>query len=202
MASGIHGRVLIRVTMDREGKVTSDTVEHPLPIVTRCAEAAARKWTFAPADRDGAREALLSFIFTGALQKTEKPGHMLSSLDDPWTMRLAYAESTIRWLPRVNGRIPEQRCPIHGTVMAVEVVSAEYGLMMRGGNEDSPEEQRKEAERDAYLEAREKTFPEANRYARGGCIVHEPKEEMYYCHACRKAERTWLASHPGFNPDE
>jgi TonB family protein len=203
MASGIHGTVVIRVTLDRDGKVTTSTVEHSLPIVTRCAEAAARKWIFVPSDREDAREALLSFIFTGVFQQTDEPGHMLSSFDDPWTVRLGYARSNIRWLPRVNGRIPEKRCPVHGEVMAVEVVSAEYGLpMMRVGDEDSSEEQRRQAERDAYLEARAKLFPETNRVVRGGCIVHELKQEMYYCRSCREAELAWLAKHPGFKPDD
>lgn len=203
----LTGQVLIRVTIDKQGKVTSSAVEHSLYFATPCTEAAAQKWTFAPSDRDETREALLSFLFTDERQKTEAPGHTLWSFDGPWTMLLGYAESTVGWLPRENGRVPEKRCPVHGEVMSVEVVGAEYGLLpMRSVDpenpEGTPEERRREADFEDYVNARETLFPEANRFVRGGCIVHEPKQEVYYCQACRDAEKEWLASHPGFDPEQ
>lgn len=199
----IHGRVLLRVTIDKEGKVTASAVEHGVPFATQCSELAAKKWLFAPSDRDEAREARLSFLFLAERQETDEPGHALSSFDDPWSVRLAYAQSTTAWLPRENGIIPEKRCPVHGKVMAIEVVSAQYGLPMgHTVGEGSPEEQRKQAEREAYGDAREKLFPQTHRYVSGGCIVHEPKAEVYYCRSCRVAEEAWLVSHPEWNPDE
>jgi hypothetical protein len=199
----IIGPVLIRVTIDQQGKVTSTTFEQEQPFTTECSEAAAEKWLFAPSDRTETREAHLSFIFTGEIKDTEEPSHMIVTFDDSWTMRFAYAQSTISWLPREDGKIPEKRCPVHGELMAVEVVPVRYGLLMGHiMGEESPEEQRRQAARDAYGEALETLFPEINRYAGGGCSVRQPKAEVYYCQSCREDEEAWLASHPGWNPNE
>jgi uncharacterized protein YuzE len=198
----VSGQVLIRVTIDQQGKVTSATVEQEQPFTTECSEAAAKNWIFAPSDQDDAREALLSFLFSGEREETAEPSHVTSSFDDPWTLRIAYAQNTVRLLPRENGRIPEKRCPVHGEVMAVEVVPARYGLPMLYSEDDSPEEKRLQAAREAYWKAHETLFPEVNRFVGGGCIVQEPKAEVYYCQACREAEREWLEIHPEWNPDE
>jgi hypothetical protein len=199
----IIGPVLIRVTIDQQGKVTSTTFEQEQPFTTECSEAAAKNWIFAPSDQDDTREAFLSFLFTGKLEETDEPSHVISSFDDPWTLRIAYAESTVRLLPRENGRIPEERCPVHGEVMAVEVVRVWYGLpQMYIVEEESPEELRKHAAETAYLEAKEMFFPKTNRHDGGGCFRREPKAEVYYCQSCREAEREWLESHPGWNPNE
>jgi hypothetical protein len=203
----VQGWVRIRVAIGREGRVTSTAFEHRQPMTDKCSQAAAEKWLFAPSDRDEAREALLSFLFVGEHEETDEPSHPISTFDDPWTMRLAYAESRVRWLPREDGEIPEKRCPVHGEVMKVEIVAASYGLpIMREVDPEnpdgSPEEQRWQAEARAYFEAREKLFPEINRVVHGGCIVGKPKEEVYYCPVCRDAEEAWLASHPGFDPDD
>jgi hypothetical protein len=199
----VSGQVLIRVTIDQRGKVTSATVEQEQPFTTECSEAAAKNWIFAPSDQDDAREALLSFLFSGEREETAEPSHVTSSFDDPWTLRIAYAQNTVRLLPRENGRIPEKRCPVHGEVMAVEVVPVWYGLPVGHiVGKESPEELRKQAAERAYWKAKEMFFPETNRHDRDGCIVQQPKAEMYYCQSCREAEEAWLARHPGWNPNE
>ena len=91
----VSGWVLIRVTINKQGKVTSGTVEHEQPFTAQCSEAAAKKWIFAPSGQDGTREALLSFLFTGEEKETDGPSHMSSSFDDPWTLWIALAKSTI-----------------------------------------------------------------------------------------------------------
>jgi TonB family protein len=182
----VHGRALIRVTIDKEGKVTGTKVEQPVPIAVRCAEAAARKWTFVPSDRGDARQALLSFLFIGDSLETKEASHQVTSFDDPWSVRLAYARSTVRRLPREDGRIPEKLCPVHGTVMAVGVVSVGYQRHGQG--------------HETYWDAMPTLFPWANRFAPAGDFIQEPEAEVYYCQACRDAEREWLASHPGLCP--
>jgi hypothetical protein len=111
---------------------------------------------------------------------------------------------TIRLLPRENGRIPEERCRVHGDVMAVEVIRVRYGLPGEPiVGKESPEELRKKAaERAAYWKAKKMYFPETNRHEGGGCIVQEPKAETYYCQSCREAEREWLESHPDVDPNQ
>ena len=197
----ISGWVLIRVTIDKQGKVTSSTVEHEQPFTAECSEAAAKKWIFAPSGQDDTREALLSFLFTGEEKETDGPSHVSSSFDDPWTMRLARAKSTTLRLPRENGVLPEKRCPVHNEVMAVEIVPIRYGLLVgQAVSEERPEERRKHAARESYGDAREKLFPETNWSVHGGCTVQEPKAEVYYCRFCREAERAWLERHPEWNP--
>ena len=64
----IHGhiKVTIRVTVDRSGKVVDETLADPgsSKYFARLATEAARKWKFAPADNQDAREWLLRFEFT------------------------------------------------------------------------------------------------------------------------------------------
>ena len=64
----IHGhiKVAVRVTVDRAGTVIGEAVEDPgsSRYFARVASGAARKWKFAPADNQDAREWLLRFEFT------------------------------------------------------------------------------------------------------------------------------------------
>jgi TonB family protein len=64
----IHGhiKVTVRVTVDRAGEVVGEAVEDPgsSKYFARVATEAARKWKFAPADDQNAREWLLRFEFT------------------------------------------------------------------------------------------------------------------------------------------
>jgi TonB family protein len=64
----IHGhiRVTVRVTVDRAGNVVGETLEDPGPskYFARLATEAARKWKFAPTDKQSSRKWLLRFEFT------------------------------------------------------------------------------------------------------------------------------------------
>jgi TonB family protein len=64
----IHGhiQVTVRVTVDREGTVVSETLDNagPSHYFARLATQAARKWKFAPAEDPGSRELLLRFEFS------------------------------------------------------------------------------------------------------------------------------------------
>jgi TonB family protein len=64
----IRGRinVVVRVTVDRSGKVVSAALENPGPsrYFARLALAAAKKWKFAPADQQSSRKWVLQFQFT------------------------------------------------------------------------------------------------------------------------------------------
>jgi TonB family protein len=64
----IHGTitVVVRVTVDRSGRVVDETLENPGPsrYFARLATTAARNWKFSPTDRQNSREWLVSFAFT------------------------------------------------------------------------------------------------------------------------------------------
>ena len=76
----IHGhvKVTVRVTVDRSGNVVDQNLENPGPskYFARLASAAARKWKFAAAQDQQAREWLLRFDFTrgGATGHATAPG--------------------------------------------------------------------------------------------------------------------------------
>jgi len=59
-------RVAVRVTVDRQGRVIATASEEPGPsrYFERLSIAAARKWTFTPANGEGQRTMLLRFHFT------------------------------------------------------------------------------------------------------------------------------------------
>jgi TonB family protein len=194
----LFGTVAVRVAIATTGEVTWSDVEHGMPMgLSDKAEAAARKWTFAPIDGNERREALLSFEFVER-EETEAPSHLEASLDDRLTMRLVYwvQVSMVRRLTREDGEIPERRCPVHGDVMAVDVVPIEYGSPSSCDVDGDPACRERIAWHEAYWEARAKLFPESNLSVRGGCNVQEPKAEVYFCQACRDAETAWLEGHP------
>jgi TonB family protein len=64
----IRGRIIVavRVTVDSSGNVVDETLENPGPsrYFARLATAAARKWKFAPADKEDSRKWLLRFEFS------------------------------------------------------------------------------------------------------------------------------------------
>ena len=193
----LMGTVAVRVSIAPTGEVTWSDVEHGLPLgLSDKAEAAARKWTFTPIEGNERREALLSFEFVD-IAESEGPAHLEASFEDPLTMRLVYwlQVSTVRQLPRDEGELPERRCPVHGEVMAVDIVPIAYGLG-RSCVDSDPTCRERIAWHEAYWEARAKLFPESNLSVRAGCNVQEPKAEVYFCQACRDAEQAWLDGHP------
>jgi TonB family protein len=64
----IRGRIIVavRVTVDSSGNVVDETLENPGPsrYFARLATTAARKWKFAPADKEDSRKWLLRFEFS------------------------------------------------------------------------------------------------------------------------------------------
>lgn len=73
-------------------------------------------------------------------------------------------------------------CSVHHLPLKKDQVKIRYGLLYIPAGR---------------YEAREKSFPNANSYVSGGCIVQEEKsEEVVYCDKCREAERIWDEAHP------
>ncbi|MEO6194735.1 MAG: hypothetical protein ABIS20_17115 [Thermoanaerobaculia bacterium] len=67
--------------------------------------------------------------------------------------------------------------------------------------DESPEKQRKQAAaKEAYWKVSENLFPETNWHFNGGCTEQARKGEVYYCQACREAEREWLEIYPEWSP--
>jgi TonB family protein len=203
----VSGTVRVRVRIDAAGNVIASSIEEGLGLdldMDLIAGAAARLWKFNPSAGGETREALLSFVLDQRFTPAE-PTHEEVSMDGPLTLHVVDKFGTIRWLPRENGKIPEKRCPVHGTLMAVEQLEMSYGLPQPTYSvHDTPKGRRLEAQWDAYLSALDKAertlFPESHSIAEAGtgCYVPFPetKAEVYYCQACRDAEKAWRESHP------
>jgi len=214
----LSGTAVVRVRINPAGRVIASTIEKNLPMgLDKAAQVAALLWRFGPSEGGQEREALLTFLFEH--RKAAEPSHDEVTFAGPLTLRLVQVHSTVLWLPRKNGEIPEKPCPVHGGALAVEQIELrkEYPRYLSFG--ETPEDQRREAEwkvyQEALAEAESTLFPEshssypathvvfhsADREARLVCpgvyiIPEEEKEEIYYCQACRDAEKDWRESHP------
>jgi hypothetical protein len=202
--------------------VIASAIEKDLPLgLGKAAQAAALRWRFGPSADVPMREALLTFLFEQ--RRGAEPSRTEVALLGPLTLRLLRVRSTVLWLPRENGVIPDKFCPIHGGPMAVERIPLRTESLRYLSFGETPEDRRREAEWQAYREALEEAertlFPESHSsypasrrlillqapaadqkfaVACGGVrsIPEEETEEIYYCQACRDAEKDWRESHP------
>jgi hypothetical protein len=102
-------------------------------------------------------------------------------------------ENTVRRLPRRDGKIVEERCPVHHEVMAVEIVPIQYGLLRPEAAGPGPRQEVEE-----YWREKEAHFPETTHWVAGGCVVgSQRKAEVHVCRSCQEAEADWLKRHPG-----
>lgn len=197
----LSGTVQVGIRIDPAGNVIGSSIEKDLPMsLGKSAQEAAWHWKFSASAGREAREALLTFIFEPG-GSTAEPGHTEVSFAGPLTLRIGYIRSTVLWLPREKGEIPPRYCPVHGEAMAVEQVEIRGGLPSGRTVDETPEGQRREAERRAYedalAEAQRTLFPESNWAYEVGCVMpQETRAEVYYCPACRDAEKAWRESHP------
>jgi hypothetical protein len=194
----LKGDALVRVRIDPAGEVLSSMLEKDLPLgLGQAAAEAARHFKFSPSREGETRESLLAFVFD---QQEAPPGeqdHVEESWDGPLTLRVVYLSSTVIWLPRENGEIPEKLCPLHATPMSVEQVVV-YPLGC-GMYVVAPEAQRRAAEWETYetalAAAQKDLFPQSNRFITE-VYAEKIRAEVYYCQACRDAEKAWREGHP------
>jgi len=111
---------------------------------------------------------------------------------------------TILPIQKVDGRIPEEICSLHGERMRLGLTNILYGLPE--AEIGSPNDlahiwqkiRQKIRRRFSYYEAAGKYFPESKLWVWGGCMVEiEKKAETLYCQSCRNAELNWRKKHPG-----
>jgi hypothetical protein len=189
----IAATVRVKATIGNDGHVlTASAVEGP-EWLRPSLEPTALLWQFVPIPDDGPCDIILTFIFMHP-DVAEAPTSLRVTYDDPFTVRLHYTLSTVRWLPRVDGLVPDRRCPIHGDVMQFDLVPIEYGLAPMWTGKPSRRETR---QADEYFTARDNLFPNVFHAAGGGCVVGvERKAEVQYCESCRRAEAAWALEHP------
>jgi len=159
--------------------------------------AAAALWRFSASPDGSVRHPTISFALAGERVTDEEPPGLTARYEIPFTLSLQYITPLTERLKRVDGKVPVERCRVHGRPMDVAVVPIRYGLPM---NESAyPEPERKL--REAYWKAFEDHFPNAREWVGGGCMVQSQKQaEIYRCSRCRELEQSWLEAHPGFTP--
>ncbi|HEX8255686.1 MAG TPA: hypothetical protein VF846_21285 [Thermoanaerobaculia bacterium] len=203
LAMAFPAKVLVEVDVAPDGTVAAARVPTPVAFVSALSIAAACKWRFASSADSAQRHYVLTFVY-GGIVDTEEPSQWRIERQDNLALRIEYLRSTIRRLERDrDGRIPEQFCPRHGTLMQVALAPVAYGLL--ASYSDSTASQRAELRRaESVRRARERHFPHANMWAPGGgCIVGPEKQaEVYYCPTCRNAREKWFAEHVGFQKYE
>jgi TonB family protein len=218
----LSGTAVVWVQIHPTGLVMASEIEKNLPMgLGKAAQEAALRWRFEPSAERVMRTALLTFLFEQ--RRGAEPSRTEVTFPDPLTLRLLKVRSTVLWLPRENEVIPDKDCPVHGGPMAVERIPLREASTRYLSFRETPEDQRREAEWRAYqadLEEAERTlFPESHSsypesrwliFLRapaadeksyvvcGGphVVPEEEMEEIYYCQACRDAEKNWRESHP------
>ncbi|HZH32134.1 MAG TPA: TonB family protein [Pyrinomonadaceae bacterium] len=208
-AADVKGSVVVEVDVDSAGSVVSAKAVEGHPLLRRAAEESAKLWEFNPAsDGTVSRSASLTFAFVGIqfIESTESRDE--SVYVPPYRMEVTRKIATIAPLTKVNGKIPEESCPLHSELMKLDVVPILYGLpvaTMKYSNDDVVNLFRnawgKLTHQETYDEARYKKFPYSNKTVGGGCIAgHERKAETLYCPKCRAIEIKWRKKHPNEGP--
>lgn len=177
----ISGSIVVELTLDGEGKVTSAKAVEGVSLFQKSAEQAVLQWKFAPS-KEISRTLRLTLVYP---QVSYGEFAYISVL--PYKMNLKiYVKppDTVSQIPS-DWRPWKDRCQVHGDILKKDKVEIIYGLM---------------GFREGYLEARKRLFPNADTAAYGGCVVTTdaitgevtPKyAEVLYCRHCRIAERKW-----------
>jgi hypothetical protein len=92
--------------------------------------------------------------------------------------------ATASWDRTIDAPAPYRkvRCEIHGRPLERGVVPINERIAFPDA---------------AYVEARERMFPNANEVLHDGSIYFAAKARITFCSACRSERRKWLNAHPG-----
>jgi TonB family protein len=203
------GSVLVAVDVDAQGSVASAKAIEGHPLLRQSAEAAAMLWKFAPAsDRDPLRSTRLTFVFDMKYEEETSVRDEIAFLP-PYTLEFTYKIPTIAALPRIDERLPEETCRLHGERMKLDVVPILYGLPRATITYRTVDVisflqniKRTLTKRESYSEASARLFPSSNMIGYGGCMVsYEIKTEVLYCAKCRAIEAEWRRQHPKRGPE-
>jgi hypothetical protein len=149
---------------------------------------AAAKWRFTPGEP---RHRTVTFLISEEGADRAGSTVVLSRYKGALTDHVTLLYDNVARLPRTNGRINDELCPLHHVPMQVELLPVHGGMP----GPISPA-------RFAYLQARKASFPRAATYVNGPCDNIWPTTEIHLCPLCEKARTAWLAAHGGVEPPE
>src|SRR5262245_38772426 len=202
-----QGEVTVSVSVNAQGEVIAAQALEGHVLLRKAAESAALKWKFnSLSQTSNTRVGQITFSFKIELEAevgvkddiTFKPHGRLE---------IIHKIPTILPIQKVDGRIPEETCPLHGERMRLGLADIRYGLP--NAEIVYPNDlahiwqniRQKIRRRFSYDEAERKHFPESNLCVGGGCEVGvEKKAETLYCQSCRNAELSWRKKHPDKGP--
>jgi hypothetical protein len=184
--------VLVDVKVGQEGKVSNaHAVNCWIKYFCQEAEMSARQWQFAPfklaSESSDVRTVILTFVFRAEVHSEDKEESVASVFIPPYRMEVVYkkiAPLDIILLPRIDGKIPVEKCEAHGEILQLDIISVSYGLV--AFDPKSYEE---------YWDARHRLFPHSNLWMNGGCVEGPERAEVLYCQKCRDAETKWQREH-------
>jgi TonB family protein len=203
-AANVQGEVIVSVSVNAQGDVIAAQVLEGHVLLRKVAESAALKWKFnSLSQTSNTRVGQITFSFKFELEEAVEVKDDITFMP-PGRLELIHKIPTIRPIQKVDGRIPEETCPLHGERMRPGLADISYGLPK--GESSYPNDlahiwqniRQKIRRRFSYNEAARKYFPESNFWVGGGCMVGvENKAETLYCQSCRNAELNWRKKHPG-----
>lgn len=189
LPEGVRRRVEVEVAAD--GHVLK---ARAVPVRNGWLESTAFSWVFEPS-RDGkASRRTLTFLFDThdgvGPTSSWKPIH--SRYQSPLTLHLWFRKPEIRRFTRMDGRLPQKRCPIHHELMFMVLVPwVATGFPQPDHPTPLDLEFRKVCEQSPYY---------AEYMPSGDVILQATVSEAYTCASCRRARMKWLAAHPDYMP--
>src|SRR5262245_25273300 len=206
-AAKAQGEVIVSVSVNAHGDVISALALEGHELLRKAAESAALKWKFNPLfQKSNTRIGQIAFSFKFDLEEAVEVKDDII-FTPPGRLELIHKVPTIRSIQKVDGRIPEENCALHGERMRLGLAEIAYGLPKAefGYPNDLAHIwqniRQKIRRRFSYDEAARKYFPESNLCVGGGCEVGvEKKAETLYCQSCRNAELSWRKKHPDKGP--
>jgi TonB family protein len=176
-AANVQGEVIVSVTVNDRGDVVTALAMEGHPLLRKAAEAAALKWKFnLPSQTRNARVGSITFSFKFEFEEAVEVKDDIS-FAAPGRLEIIRKIPTVLPIQKVDGRIPEGNCPLHGQKMRVGIANILYGLP--ASEIVYPNDlahlwqniRRKIRRRFSYNEAAGKHFPESNLLVLGGCEV-------------------------------
>lgn len=185
--------IQVEAKVGREGKVcAARAVECRFGMFCVEAETSALRWQFAPftpaSESSDVRTVILTFVLRAEWHPEDKEDSVESVFIPPYRMEVVYrriAPLDIILLPRADGKIPVEKCEVHGEILQLDIIPVSYGLSVPVDPKSYQE----------YWDARLHLFPHSNLTMDGGCIEGPERAEVLYCQKCRDAEAKWQREH-------
>ena len=193
-----HGEVVVEASVGPDGMVLSATALTGHPLLKATSAATAKDWQFSKSANSVA-ERKVNLFFSYSLRdwvhipasETRSEDVLRHDFTSPFSVHSIYETLIPRLLilPRSNGEIRTESCPLHKQQVNVET----QRVICR---RTEPEHEDDEIVRlSDYGEAENSLFPNANVRTFNECNeIDIEQAEIQFCNACRDARAEWIRS--------